>query len=161
MFFNNFSPLPLEGQGLGEKVFLKDFTVLGFDFGLRHIGVAVGQTVTGTAHALASLKARNGTPVWEEIAALISQWQPRALIVGVPIGLDGSEQSITQAARKFAEQLHEHTQLPVHLVDERFTTLEAKQHLFERGGSRALSKDNIDGWSAKIITENGLKQWAD
>jgi putative Holliday junction resolvase len=138
---------------------MSDCTVLGFDFGLKHIGVAVGQTVTGTANPLPSLKADQGEPVWEHVTKLITRWQPQALVVGIPLGLEGNERGITRAARRFARQLEAHYHLPVHGVDERFTTLEARRHLFETGGARALSKQNIDGWSAKIITEFGLQRW--
>lgn len=139
---------------------MKPQTVLGFDFGLRHIGVAIGQTVTGTANPLLSISAQNGEPQWEKITALIAHWKPNALLVGLPYALDGSEHGITRAARRFAQELEQRYQLPVHLVDERFTTLEARRHLFEQGGARALTKGSIDGWSAKIITENGLKLWS-
>ena len=135
---------------------LKHQTVIGFDFGLKHIGVAVGQTVTGTANPLASLNARQGLPQWEKINALVAYWKPDAFIVGLPYALDGSEHNITRHARRFARELETRYPLPVHLVDERFTTLEARRDLFEQGGSRALSKGRIDGLSAKIITENGL-----
>ncbi len=134
-------------------------TVLGFDFGLRYIGVAVGQTVTGTANPLETLKARQGEPIWDRIAGLIDHWRPSVLMVGVPLTASGAEQPITQAARRFAENLGVHFALPVLMIDERYTTLEAKQDLFERGGFRALKKSRIDAWSAKIITENGLRQW--
>lgn len=137
----------------------EESTVLGFDFGLKHIGVAVGQTVTGSANPLLSLEARRGVPKWEQIATLIAHWRPRTLIVGIPYAIDGSEQPVTRAARNFAGQLYERFALPVMMIDERYTTLEAKQHLFEQGGYRALSKSRIDAWSAKIITENGLRQW--
>jgi len=99
-----------------------------------------------------------GEPAWGEVAALVAHWQPTVLMVGIPLGLNGNEQGITRAARRFAQQLQERSCLPVYKVDERFTTLEAKRYLFEKGGVRALSKKNIDGWSAKIITEHGLRQ---
>lgn len=138
---------------------MAECTVLGFDFGLKHIGVAVGQTVTGSANPLASLQARHGIPQWEKLEALIANWRPQALMVGIPYAINGAEQPITQAARNFADQLKQRFALPVMMIDERYTTLEAKQHLFEQGGYRALNKSRIDGWSAKIITENGLRQW--
>ncbi|HVV67447.1 MAG TPA: Holliday junction resolvase RuvX [Gammaproteobacteria bacterium] len=137
---------------------LKHQTVIGFDFGLKHIGVAVGQTVTATANPLASLHAHQGTPKWEKVTELVAYWKPDAFIVGLPYALDGSEHHITRYARRFAQELEMRYPFPVHLVDERFTTLEARRDLFERGGSRALSKRHIDGMSAKIITEDGLNR---
>lgn len=137
---------------------MKSQTVIGFDFGLKYIGVAVGQTVTGTANPLATIHAHYGKPQWDKINELIAYWKPDALIVGMPLALDGSEQSISQAARHFADLLQQRYSLPVHLVDERYTTREAKSDLFAKGGFRALEKTKVDGWSAKIITESGLTQ---
>lgn len=137
---------------------MKSLTVLGFDFGLKYIGVAVGQSVTGTANPLLTVAADHGKPRWDKISEVIKYWRPDALIVGMPLASDGSEQKITTAARHFAEQLKQRYALPVHLIDERYTTREAKSDLFAIGGFRALEKSRIDGWSAKIITENGLNQ---
>lgn len=80
-------------------------------------------------------------------------------MVGMPFSLDGSEQSMTYAARRFIKELQQRYGLPVHMVDERFTTQEAKQQLFAKGGLRALEKTRVDSWAAKIILESGLKDW--
>ncbi|RLA00191.1 MAG: Holliday junction resolvase RuvX, partial [Gammaproteobacteria bacterium] len=80
-------------------------TLLGFDFGKQRIGVAVGQSITGTATALCTLNARNQQPDWDRISELINNWRPDALIVGLPLHADGSDSKITTAARKFARQL--------------------------------------------------------
>jgi putative Holliday junction resolvase len=133
--------------------------ILGFDFGTKYIGVAVGQTVTRTANPLASLRAHNGVPEWDKVTTLINYWKPSVLMVGIPFALDGSEQTISYAARHFAAQLHTRYDLPIHPVDERYTTLEAKRYLYEQGGYKALDKSSIDGLSAKIIVECGLKDW--
>lgn len=132
-------------------------TVLGFDFGMKHIGVAVGQTITRTATPLTSLKAIDGIPNWDEIAKLISTWGAKALIVGIPLNMDGTDQPITAAAKKFSNRLHARYKLPVHPVDERLTTVEAKQQIFEAAGYRALDKNAIDSYSAKIILESWLR----
>lgn len=132
--------------------------VLGFDFGLKHIGVAVGQSLTQTASPLTALKATQGTLAWEAIAALISEWQPQALVVGLPLSMDNKELSITPAAKRFVDFLKAHTELPVYTVDERLTTKEAKQLLFEKSGARGLTKDKIDGVAAKLIVEQWLRQ---
>lgn len=138
---------------------MKHHTVIGFDFGMKHIGVAVGQTVTGTANPLASLKAEAGVPQWEKVTTLIHYWKPSVLMVGMPFALDGAEQNITRHVRRFIASLQQRYPLPVHIVDERFTTKEARQYLFAEGGYRALEKSHIDGLSAKIIIESGLKDW--
>jgi len=134
-------------------------TVLGFDFGTSFIGVAVGQTVTRTANPLASLRARDGVPEWEKVTTLINYWKPSVLMVGIPLAIDGSEQSISYAARRFANELHTRYDLPIHTVDERYTTLEAKRYLYTHGGYKALDKSSIDGLSATIIIESGFKDW--
>lgn len=137
---------------------VKDQTVLGFDFGLKHIGVAVGQTVTCTATPLPSLKAKNGEPNWDKITELLKRWRPDELIVGAPFTEKGKEQRITQAARRFAAQLQARYPLPVAMIDERYTSIEARSLLFEKGGYRALDKDSIDSLAAKIITESAMNQ---
>jgi aspartate carbamoyltransferase catalytic subunit len=137
---------------------MKSQTVLGFDFGLRHIGVAVGQTVTGTASPLETIKAQAGKPQWDKINQLITVWKPDVLMVGLPLTSSGGEQPILIAAKRFARQLQERYKLPVQMIDERYSTREAKSALFDVGGYRALEKSKIDSWSAKIITESGLNQ---
>ncbi len=132
--------------------------LLGFDFGERTIGVAYGQTITHSARPLKALKANNGQPDWSLIAKLIQEWQPDALIVGSPLNMDGSEQLLTSRARKFANRLHGRFGLPVEMVDERLTTVEAKARLFEGGGYKALQKDAIDSESAVLILESWFNQ---
>lgn len=102
-------------------------TVLGFDFGLKHIGVAIGQSVTHSASPVTTLSAKDGIPNWNEIAQLIETWNPKALIIGIPLHLDGTVQPMTHCARRFMNRLHARFKLPVHAVDERLTSWEAKQ----------------------------------
>ncbi|KFZ28496.1 Holliday junction resolvase [Pseudidiomarina atlantica] len=130
--------------------------VLGFDFGTHNIGVAVGQSITGTASPLAALKAKDGQPDWLVVEKLIKEWQPKLLVVGLPLNMDGSEQALTDLARKFANRLHGRFGLPVELQDERLTTVAAKEELFARGGFRELSKDKIDSAAAQLILEDYL-----
>ena len=132
-------------------------TYLGFDFGKKHIGVAVGQTITATARPLTSLKAIDGVPDWNEVEKLIQQWQPEALVVGIPINMDDTEYWLTDAAREFAEKLSKKTKLNVHQIDERLSTVEAREQLFEQGGFKALKKSAIDSLSAKLILETWLR----
>ncbi|MAF69371.1 MAG: Holliday junction resolvase RuvX [Alteromonas sp.] len=126
-------------------------TVLAFDFGTKSIGVAVGQEVTGTASPLAALKARDGIPDWQQIAALYEEWQPHLVVVGLPLNIDGSEQEMTQRAKKFANRLHGRFKVAVETCDERLTTTDAKSMLFELGGYKKLTKDKIDSVSACVI----------
>ncbi|HSW69155.1 MAG TPA: Holliday junction resolvase RuvX [Gammaproteobacteria bacterium] len=130
--------------------------LLGFDFGLKRIGVAVGQTVTETARPLLTLKASSGAPDWNSLQKLIKTWQPDALIVGIPLNMDGSEQAITEAARQFARQLKERFKLPVYEMDERLSTKDARERLFSEGGYKALQKAQVDSVAAQLILQNWL-----
>lgn len=103
--------------------------ILGFDFGMKYIGIATGQTFTKTATPLTSIRAVDGIPDWQEIAELINRWQPKALLVGIPTNMDGTTQLLTKCAAKFANRLKAKFKLPVYLVDERLSTWEAKQRL--------------------------------
>lgn len=129
-------------------------TILAFDFGLNSIGCAVGQSITGTAQPLAAFKAQDGIPNWEAIGTLLKEWQPDLLVVGLPLNMDGSEQALTQRAKKFANRLHGRFQLQVTLHDERLTTVEARAEIFSRGGFKALKKDKVDSISACLILES-------
>lgn len=128
---------------------------LGFDFGYKRIGVAVGQMITQRARPLCTLNAKQGEPNWTEVQSLIKQWQPSALIVGIPTCIDNTEQYTTQLARDFATSLQQHFLLPVHLVDERLSTIEARDRLFKEGGYRKIMRSKVDSYAACII----LEQW--
>lgn len=124
-------------------------TFLAFDFGLRQIGVATGQTVTSTATPLGIVDARAGTPRWSQIAELIEEWQPDALVVGLPLNMDDSESDMSRLARNFAMELERRFDLAVHLTDERLSSREAEA----RGGART-----DHDLAAKIIAETFLSQ---
>lgn len=130
---------------------------IGFDFGYSRIGMAVGQKITGEASPLATLKAKQGIPNWEEVAKVIKRWRPSALIVGLPTCIDGTEQYTTKASQKFAKQLHKRFSLPVHLVDERLSTVEAKCQLYAIGGYNKIQKTEVDSVAACVILEQWLK----
>ncbi|MGP7733021.1 Holliday junction resolvase RuvX [Oceanimonas smirnovii] len=131
-------------------------TLLGFDYGLKSIGVAVGQELTATARPLLALKASDGVPNWQQIENLLKEWQPALLVVGLPLNMDGTEQDISRRARKFANRLHGRFGLPVELQDERLTTTDARARLFEAGGYKALGKDAVDAVSAQLILESWM-----
>ncbi|MFM2322758.1 MAG: putative holliday junction resolvase [Pseudomonadota bacterium] len=132
-------------------------TVLGFDFGSKYIGVALGQTLPSIAQPLTSLTVKNAEPPWKEIAALLNIWSPDALVVGIPLNMDGSEQAITHLARAFLTDLKRHFHLPTFAVDERLTTVEARARLFAVGGYKALKKKSIDSVAAQLIVEIWLE----
>jgi putative Holliday junction resolvase len=127
-------------------------TLLGFDYGPRKIGVAVGQTVTNTATPLQTLRALHDQPDWSGIARLIKTWQPEALVVGLPFDLDDSEAQLAPEARRFARRLHGRFRLPVHLADERLTSREARQ----QAGGHIRNIEELDAIAAKLILETWL-----
>jgi putative Holliday junction resolvase len=127
-------------------------TVLGFDFGLARIGVAVGEMETGHAHPLAVIAEEANAARFAAIEALLAEWKPTALVVGLPTHMDGSEHAMTVRCRRFANQLHGRYGLSVTLVDERLTSAEAEERLSEAGhqGWRK-QKQRLDSTAAQII----------
>lgn len=136
---------------------MREGLYLGFDFGVKRIGVAVGQSLTGSASPLKTLDAKHGVPDWGKIVQLIKEWKPIGLVVGLPTTIDGKELYTTNASKLFAEQLQKHCLLPVHLVDERLSTVEARAQLFAKGGYRKLKRSALDSIAACIILEQWLR----
>lgn len=128
--------------------------MIAFDFGVKSIGVAIGQQITGTASPLAAIKAVDGIPQWQALDDVFKEWEPSCIILGYPTNMDGSEQLITARAKKFGKRLYHRYKIPVHGHDERLTTVEAKERLFELGGFKKLSKGKIDSVSAVLILES-------
>lgn len=135
-------------------------SVLGFDFGMKYIGVAIGQSVTKTASPLTTLMAKDGIPDWLEIQSLIERWHPNDLVVGIPLNMDGTEQPITFCARRFANRLHTKFRLPVHMIDERLTSWEAKNRAELAAKNRQLKTDNntLHALAAMILIEQWMTQ---
>jgi len=134
--------------------------VLGFDYGRTRIGVAVGQTVTRTASPIATLPATNGQPDWDQVAALIAEWQPSALVVGLPVNMDGTPGTTTEAAQRFARQLEGRYRLPVHWIDERLSSRAAEERLADSPLSKKRRRDKraVDAIAAQIILETWLNE---
>lgn len=130
-------------------------TLLGFDFGPRKIGVAVGQTITRSATPLTTLRSQGEKPDWSRIEALIREWQPSALIVGLPFQMDDTEVEWSPRVHRFARQLEGRYRLPVHLVDERLTSREAHRQLAERD-RRPPTLEAVDALAAALILETWL-----
>lgn len=131
--------------------------ILAFDFGTRSIGIAVGQEITGTASPLPAIKARDGIPDWDELGRIFDEWQPDLAVVGLPLNMDGTEQEMTQRARKFANRLHNRYRVRVETSDERLSTADAKAMLFELGGYKKLTKDKVDSVSACVIFSSWIE----
>ena len=129
-------------------------TVIGFDFGKKYIGIAVGQEITGSATTLGSIKANDGIPHWDNLSQYLKEWQPDYIVVGLPLNMDGTEQQLTLDAKKFGKRVFGKFGIKVEYQDERLTTADAKEQLFARGGFKNLKKDNIDAESAKLIIES-------
>ncbi|MFO1362810.1 MAG: Holliday junction resolvase RuvX [Burkholderiales bacterium] len=135
-------------------------TVLAFDFGERFIGVAVGETGVGVAHPLAAIDERAAAARFAAIAALIGEWQPARLVVGLPLGLDGAPHALTRRAQRFARQLEGRFGLPVALVDERLTSAEARARLRALNRAGRAHKDLAHPLAAQAILQDFLDRHA-
>jgi len=133
-------------------------TFLGFDFGMKNIGVAVGQELTKTANPLTVIKAREGIPNWDQIKTLLDQWNPQLLVVGLPLNMDGSEQEMTAAARRFGNRLNGRFHIPIDWQDERLTTFEALDQLGIRSKMQSNKREDVDRISAQLILQSWLNQ---
>ena len=132
--------------------------ILGFDFGMKSIGVAVGHQLTNTARGIAALSARDGIPDWDSIANLIKEWQPGLIVVGLPLNMDGTEQLMTAAARKFGNRMNNRFNIPVAWQDERLTTFEALDQMGILSKMQSDKRSDVDKLSAQIILQSWLDQ---
>ncbi|OGT32252.1 MAG: hypothetical protein A2W28_01530 [Gammaproteobacteria bacterium RBG_16_51_14] len=132
---------------------MKNEILLCFDFGEKRIGVAVGQTITGTASPLATVNVNKHIPDWDSITHLVNSWQPASLVVGMPLTMYGSRQEMSEAAARFIRQLEGRYHLPVFEIDERLSTYEGKQRLG--------SSWNVDPVAAQVILETWLSEHRD
>ena len=132
--------------------------IIGFDFGLKYIGVAVGQKISMTASPLCSIPAKDGIPPWDIIEEIITSWNPFQLVVGLPINLDGSKQHITFCAQNFANRLHNKFKIPVSTTDEAFSTWEARNKisLSKHSKKNKQELEKLNATAAAIITEQWL-----
>ena len=136
-------------------------TLLGFDVGSRRIGVAVGNTVSGSARELGVLDVREAGPDWPALDRWMKDWRPDALVVGDPATLDGGDQPARQAARGFARQLAKRYGLPVQQVDERRSSVEAAQRFAAARAAGAKKRSDaatLDALAAVVILERWLSE---
>jgi putative Holliday junction resolvase len=136
-------------------------TILAFDYGLKQMGVATGQTLTGSARGLCILKAHDGIPNWDEVSKLLNEWTPDLVLVGLPLNMDASESELSRLARKFARRLQGRFNANVLMVDERLTSQDAKALIREENnegkkGRTDLTK--IDHLAAALILQSWLDQ---
>ena len=127
--------------------------VLAFDYGTRRIGVASGQEMLGTGQPVAMIPARDGIPDWSRVEALLQEWQPDLVVVGLPLNMDDSEGEMCARARKFGNRLHGRYHVAVEMVDERLTSFEANGEVMAAGGSRDFGRHGVDDRAAVLILE--------
>ncbi len=135
--------------------------LLSFDYGDKTIGVAVGNTSTGQAHPLTTVRVIRGRVEWDDITKLIAEWNPVALVVGLPLNMDGSDNPVTPKARKFGNRLNGRYNLPVHMVDERLTTRDARTQLYNAGVVEKRHKPVLDKLAAQSILQTYLSEQAE
>jgi putative Holliday junction resolvase len=128
-------------------------TVIGFDYGSRWTGIAVGQTLTRQARPLGAVR----TGDWEAIARILDEWRPERLIVGLPLNMKGEEQEMSTRAERFARQLEGRFGIATACIDERLTTREAYTVAIDNGERK--SKQEIDSLAAALITESWLRDY--
>jgi putative Holliday junction resolvase len=135
--------------------------ILAFDYGTKRIGVASGDTLTGTARALTTLESKNETMPWAAIDKLIREYQPAQFVVGMPWNMDGTPTLLTDASRAFGAELQARYSKPVALVDERLSSREAEAQLRDARASGVKKRRNthadVDMIAAKILLEQWLR----
>lgn len=122
--------------------------IMGFDFGTRRIGIAVGQRVTSSANSVGHVRARDGKPDWNAMDKLVGEWQPDLFVVGLPLNMDDTMSEVGEAAMKFARRLQGRYNIPFEMMDERLSTFEARQQ----------EPEDIDGAAASLILTSWLSQ---
>jgi putative pre-16S rRNA nuclease len=128
-------------------------TLLGFDFGTKRIGIAVGNTVLRRANPLTTIEAEKTEARFAAIAVILKEWQPGALVVGLPYNDDGTPHELTALCRRFANRLKGRFNLPTILLDERYTSLAASAQLKEEGIHGMKQKYLIDQYAAQQILQ--------
>lgn len=132
---------------------------IGIDYGLTNVGIAIGQSITGTAAALKTIKT-NKSFNWDALDEIIKVWMPEAIIIGLPLTEDGQEQLITKQTRNFSKKLLNRYNLPVYEVDERYSSMQAQESFAEArkiGNAKRKDSKNLDAHAAKNI----LQRWLD
>jgi putative Holliday junction resolvase len=141
----------IDNENVYDKSKVQSGTVLAFDFGERRIGIAVGEHLIHSANPLTTIDNESNEVRFAAITQLVNEWQPKLLVVGLPLSLDGSETEVTQLCKKFARRLNGRFNLPVALIDERYTSAEASQLLNESGIKGRAQKAMLDQVAAQTI----------
>jgi len=133
-------------------------SIMGFDFGSKRIGVAMGQRITQTANGIGCIKADNGIPNWEQLDQLVEEWQPHAMVVGLPINMDGSPSEMSRRANKFSNRLNARYRIPSFTIDERLSTFAAKEEAKAQGHKGHYKSDPVDALAAQFILESWFSE---
>lgn len=141
----------IDNENIYDKTKVQSGTVLAFDFGERRIGVAVGEHLINSANPLTTIDNESNEIRFAAITQLINEWQPKLLVVGLPLSLDGRETEVTQLCKKFARRLNGRFNLPVIMIDERYSSTEASQLLNESGIKGRAQKAMLDQVAAQTI----------
>lgn len=120
---------------------------MGFDFGSSKIGISIGQGLTSTATALTIIRAQDGIPDWDSLDKLVSEWQPKVFVVGLPLNMDDTMSDMAKAASRFSRRLNGRYHIRAEMMDERLSTFEAKEF-----------SGQVDAIAAKLILESWLTQ---
>ena len=132
--------------------------IVAFDFGLKHIGMAIGQEITNTAQTFYSLKAESGEPNWDELDIIVRDWQPKLFVVGNPINMDGSDSDMKEKSDKFSNLIRQRYNIPVELMDERLSTREARERMKSDSGHFVDASADTHQISAQIILESLFRE---
>ena len=144
----------IDNENVYEAKAVLASTVLGFDFGEQRVGLAVGEHLLASARPLLTIDNESNAARFELIAKLVTEWQPKLLVVGLPLSLDGTETEITQLCKKFARRLNGRFNIPVMLIDERYSSVEASSRLNESGIKGRAQKATLDQVAAQTILQS-------
>ncbi len=144
----------IDNEKVYEKPSAQSGTVLAFDFGERRIGIAVGEHLLATANPLTTIDNESNEIRFQLITDLVNEWQPKLLVVGLPLSLDGTEHAVTQLCKKFARRLNGRFNIPVMLIDERYSSIEASRLLSETGIKGRAQKAMLDQVAAQTILQS-------
>lgn len=144
----------IDNENVYEKSAVESSTVLAFDFGERRVGIAVGEHLLGSANPLTTIDNESNDIRFQIISTLVKEWQPKLLVVGLPLNVDGTEHAVTQLCKKFARRLNGRFNLPVILIDERYSSVEASSQLNQVGIRGRAQKAMLDQIAAQTILQS-------
>ncbi len=144
----------IDNERVYNETNVKQSTVMAFDFGERRLGIAIGEHLVGTANPLATIDFEGNEKRFEAISLLVTEWQPKLFVVGYPLNSDGTEHAITQLCKKFARRLNGRFNIPVILIDERYSSIAASQALNAQGIKGRAQKTLLDSVAAQTILQS-------